>query len=228
MKMNKKLLLAVVMILAVFVTSAFVVTEKEVAEMEVNPKVVELEPYIVQLTSIGLGLESCSGVVLSNEVNNTTVLTCKHCIAPSFEMYADDVKVSTIHTTSKEDLAYLILEEPIEGKKAATIATYRPGKETKINMLGRPGMAVTYFKTGKILKYTDNWGFAQLDVIGGCSGTGIFNEDNELVGIVWGAYKEGTEGGSLFSPGEGGVGIGIFEPLYDIQDFLRNIHKALK
>jgi len=225
--MIKKFLLTLI-VLTMFLTSTFAVTEKEVKEMENNIKAKELEPYIVQLIAIGFDFTSCSGVLLSNEEYNATVLTCKHCISSTFEMYADDVKVLTIHTAVKDDLAYLVLERPIKNKKAARIATNKPKLEEDIFMLGRPGMTITYYKSGIIKKYTDNWGFAKLDVIGGCSGTGIFNKDNELVGIVWGAYSEGTEGASFFSPGIGGIGIGIFEPLPDIQNFINTLRKILK
>jgi S1-C subfamily serine protease len=226
--MNKKILLIITMILMLSMSSVFAITEKEVQEMEKNSKVIELEPFIVQITEIGMRIGSCSGVVLQNDDNKTTILTCKHCIQLASEMYVDDVKVSSIHTAVNEDLAYLILENKLDNKKAVTISEHSAGIGTKVYMLGKPGIFINYFKSGEIKKYTNDWGFAKLEVIDGCSGTGIFNEKNELVGIVWGSYIEGSEGGNMFTPGIGGISIGMFEPIYDIKEFLYKINKILK
>lgn len=217
-----------VLILLIFIyANLFAITEKESLKMKKFSRAKTLEQYIVNIMSIGWGLGNCSGVVVSNEKNNTAILTCKHCINSDFETYADNKKVISIHALGKEDLAYLILESPLENKISVILAKELPPIETKIYMLGRPGMTINYFKSGTIKRYTEKWGFAKLDVIGGCSGTGLFNKDNELVGIVWGSYKEGMEGGGLFFPGSGGVGIGIFEPITDIQSFLTEIKKLL-
>jgi S1-C subfamily serine protease len=73
--------------------------------------------------------------------------------------------------------------------------------------------------------YTKNYGFAKLDVIGGCSGSGLFNDNDELIGVVWGAFTEGAEGGGLFGEPIGGTKIGLFETLDDVRKFLLQVEE---
>jgi hypothetical protein len=188
--------------------------------------VYELEKYSVRIMSLGYGgMGRCTGTVISNTKENTSVLTCKHCIDVDREFTVENQKVKRIVTIPQEDVAYLLMYEPFKNKESAKIATENAKEETKVMMYGQPGYTIKHIKSGEVLYYTDDWGFAKLDVIPGCSGAGLFNAEGELVGVVWGAYAEGQEERGLLLPPKGGNPIGIFEPISDVKKLLREIDK---
>jgi len=185
-----------------------------------------IEKHSVRLFSIGYGgIGGCTGTVLSNDETKATVLTCKHCISIDEELFVEDKKVIKIITAPDNDLAYLIVEGKLKNKKPAKIANKNEETGSKVLMYGKPGLTINYTKTGSVLVYTRHWAFAKLELIGGCSGSGLFNLQGELVGTVWGSYKEGGTGGTLFTEPVGGTPIGIFEPLTDIKKFLEEVKK---
>ncbi len=66
-----------------------------------------------------------------------------------------------------------------------------------------------------------------MSVVPGCSGSGLFNENVELVGVVWGKYAEGGTEVPFFG-NMGGNDIAIFEPIQDINKFLKEIEQTIK
>jgi len=209
--------IALVMIMTMYAFGTeLVLKEKEVSYTEI-------EKYTVHLFSLGYrGLGSCSGVVLKNYKNYSEVLTCKHCISVNEEFLVEDKKVDKIITSVGDDLAYLIINDRLENKESARLAKRNSRKGERILMVGRPGLVVKYPQKGKVVFYNNSWGFAQLKSLGGCSGSGIFNYEGELVGILWGTYTEQMDD-SFFSIDDG-VSISIFEPLTDIKRFLKKIN----
>ena len=183
-----------------------------------------IEKYEVHIFSIGIGgLGACTGTILTNTDTYSTVLTCKHCLNPDFEVLVDSNKVLKISTATKEDLALVTVIGKFEGKEAAKLAKYNARVDEMVYMFGMPGLVFRFPSVGPVVLYSNNWGYARLDVMPGCSGAGLFNKDQELVGVVWGEFVEGGVGGGFFSEPTGGVKIGLFEPLYDIQAFLERI-----
>lgn len=181
-----------------------------------------IEKHSVQITSLNPGGGFCSGTVISNE-GNARVLTCKHCIVPTEETWADDLKVRVIITSASDDLAYLIMDGNYADKIPAKIALYREQLKKEVYFYGKPGLTVRFPSSGKIIRYTDDWGWAVMPIIPGCSGSGLYNKDKELVGVVWGKM---TEGGQML--GMGGTDIAVFETLYDIRKFLREVEQIIK
>jgi S1-C subfamily serine protease len=208
----KKLFMVLLVIVALLVGTALAST------LTVN----DLSKYSVRIMSLGFGgIGRCTGTVIANTEENTAVLTCKHCIEVDKEFTVENQKVKKIISIPNEDIAYLVMNEPFKDKEAAPIAKEDVVEGAKVLMYGQPGYTIKHAKTGEVLYYTDDWGFAKLDVIAGCSGSGLFNEKGELVGVVWGAYSEG--GGDEFAQlfgGDKGTPIGIFEPLRDVDKVL--------
>ena len=165
-----------------------------------------LEKYCISIFSVNPGLGKCSGVVVKKGETLTYILTAKHCINTNEEMYVEDNKVITMIVSATDDLALLIIEGNIENKEAIKLSNRNAKKEETLYLIGYPSLIDTYKSVGKVLKYTNDWGFAHLKVIGGCSGGGIFTKDGKLVGIIWGGFIRED--------------IGIFEPVTDIKRFL--------
>jgi hypothetical protein len=185
-------------------------------------KLGRLQRFEVHLTSIALdGLGSCTGSVLSNKEDYSTVLTCKHCINTDLEYYAEDKKVEKIITRTGDDLAYLIVEGKFKNKDEIKLAKEKAPINSTISLFGKPGFVLTFEDSGQVKFYSERWGFVNLTAISGCSGAGLFNEDEELIGVLWGHYTEG--GMSFFGIGMGGADISIFTPLDRILKFLKNI-----
>jgi len=182
-----------------------------------------IEKHSVQIVSLNPEGEFCSGTILSNE-KNAKVLTCKHCIIPTEETWADDLKAKTVITSTSDDLAILIMNGIYVNKIPAKIAFYKEPLKKDVYFYGQPGMTIRFPSTGKIIRYTDDWGWAEMPIVPGCSGSGLYNEDKELVGVVWGKMVEGGQG--FFNAG--GTDIAVFESLYDIRKFLREVEQILK
>ena len=183
-----------------------------------------IEKYTVHITSISpFGMASCSGTVITNTDKYSEVLTCKHCIASDRETIIEGNKVVKIITSSGEDLAIFIVEGKFKGKEVPKFAIKNEEINKTIYMFGRPGFVAKYLKKGKIAAYTSEWGWAKLEVNPGCSGSGLFNEKDELIGVVWGAYTEASTGGGFFTEPIGGTKMGIFTPLDKVQKFLKKV-----
>lgn len=183
---------------------------EEIIERAIDEIIYErLEKHTVSIFSLGDGLSRCSGVVISEDYKYTYVLTAKHCIGVTEEVYVENNLVKLIIAPTDEDLAILIVEDKIENKEFATLAAYKPKLGETIYHVAYPKFIGRYESKGTPIRETKDWTFANLTVIGGCSGGGVFNESEELVGIVWGGF--------WFEP------IAVYEPLNDIKTFLERI-----
>lgn len=192
--------------------------------LAVSFKNLDIEKYTVHITSIlPFGMSSCSGTIIKNTDNYSEVLTCKHCLAADRETNIAGLKVTKIITSSGEDLAIMVVKGKFKGKEPAVFGAKNEEIKNPVYMFGQPGFVTKYFKKGEIASYTADWGWAKLEVNPGCSGSGLFNENKELIGVVWGAYVEGATGGGFFTEPTGGTKIGIFTPLDKIQNFLKKV-----
>lgn len=186
--------------------------------MFIQPEVKAPEQAISSTVSIfflGNGIGRCSGVVVKETEDNTHILTAKHCINVSEENYVDNNLVTFIVTSPNDDLAYLIVDGQLENRTVATIGNQEAKIDETIYHIGYPDWDGKMYKAnGPVNRKTNDWSWANLRSKGGCSGGGIFNEEGELVGILW--------GGLTFEP------VTIFEPLRDIKIFLDKINQTLK
>lgn len=182
-----------------------------------------IEKSTVNIMGLMPELENCTGVVIENKPNYASVLTCKHCIVPTQETMVENNHIISVIASATQDLALIIVQGYLENKSPAIISNSSIVIGETIYLFGKPGMATNIREKGTVLRHTETYAFAKLKAIPGCSGGGIFNEKLELVGILWGAYKEGREDeGGLFSVPIGGTMISVFEPIEDIHEFLND------
>ena len=168
-----------------------------------------LEKYCVSLYSVNPGVGNCSGIVISKSQECTYILTAKHCISLNEEMYAEIYKVKYIIASGNDDLAILVINGDIKNKEVAKLSFSKESKNTRIYSIGYPTFTGVYKSIGKITHYSDDWGWAHLKIKPGCSGGGIFNEQEELIGILWGSILTQD--------------ISVFEGILDIKRFLETI-----
>jgi S1-C subfamily serine protease len=150
----------------------------------------------------------CSGVIVKNDKDVCIILTAKHCLNTHEEIYVEDKPVQLIIASKDDDLTILIVEGNIPDKKAVTIAEYNQTIGDQAYHVGYSNNTL-YEPTGTLTRFTKDWVFYDMYAKPGCSGGGIFNDKNELVGILW--------GGLTFQD------VTIAEPLKDIKRFLKEI-----
>jgi len=167
----------------------------------------------VSIFSLGRGVGSCSGVVLFEINKRHYVLTAKHCVGVTEEVYVNFEKAAFFITSANDDLALVVTENLIKDREPIT-RTIKPLEvDTKIHLIGFPTgypKFKPYLSSGEVIRTTDDWYWTDMMSESGCSGGGIFDDDGHLVGILWGGYK--TKGKD----------ISIFEPIEDIDAFLTN------
>lgn len=175
----------------------------------------QLEKYTVEIVSIDPELGRCTGVVIKETPTETYVITAKHCVYKTEEQYIETVKPSFVFVSAKDDLALFVVNGKIKNKEPVTLNMEEIKVDDHVYLLGYPYWDKTpYTSDGKILRISDDWVWGLFKSIGGCSGGGIFNDKNELVGILWGGIN--TEG------------ITMLESNKDIKEFLELAYRKLK
>lgn len=163
------------------------------------------EESSVKIFSIGMqGFTNCSGVLLKNDKEKTVVLTAKHCISLSEELYVESILAKKVGVHVSDDLAYIILNSPVKNKVPVKISTFSANINDTVYMVGYPNKLFT--GSGKVYLNSADWQWAEFRSIPGCSGGGIFNDKGELVGILWGTIR--------------GKNVSIFEKLNEIKAFI--------
>jgi V8-like Glu-specific endopeptidase len=168
----------------------------------------DLTKSSVSIFSLGNGgMGRCSGVLINNNQGLSSVLTAKHCIGTYEETYVDGNLVNLIIASHNDDLALLLVKGTIKNKVPAKLAS--------LNVESGPVYTVGYPDGNPHIKYgtlsikTQDWEFYNMEAEPGFSGGGVFNENQELIGILWGGLSfEETA---------------IIEPIKDIRAFLREI-----
>jgi S1-C subfamily serine protease len=172
-------------------------------------KILATEIHAVGVFALGDGMGFCSGVVIETTDTYSKVLTAKHCVNVTEEYYVEQSTVKRIEVSTSDDLA-LLTTTPIEGKTPVTLATNNEPLGKIIFSLGYPDGENLFIAVGYTLRNTKDWQWARMKVIHGCSGGGVYNENQELIGILWGGLNmEGDK-----------PGMAIFEPISDVRKFL--------
>jgi V8-like Glu-specific endopeptidase len=204
--MKKYLIALLITILMVFFCCVFSYGEEAT---ETNEDILkEMTKSSVSIFSLGQGsFGRCSGVLIESKQGLNSILTAKHCVDTYEETYVDSNLVEMTLTSKNDDLALLLVKGNINNKTPSKIANNLSAEET-IYVVGYPNSDL-YIDIGSSLIKTNDWEFLKLYVKAGCSGGGIFNAKNELVGIVWGGSS--TED------------LAIIEPISDIKQFLKEV-----
>ena len=197
----------IIALLLVFCFTSFSFAEENVQEIdktkELLVKIYESSVGIFSVGSTGVGF--CSGVVLKNTNKYAYILTAKHCVGPYEETYVNNSKVEKILVSTDDDLALLITAEPIEDKKETVLASRNAKWLEYVYHIGFP-RAELYMQIGYTWIRAIDHQYFKMSVISGCSGGGIFNENGELVSILWGSLGEN---------------ITVGEPISDVKRFLK-------
>jgi len=154
------------------------------------------------------GMGYCTGTVIKNDLHQAEVLTAKHCIDTFEEVYVENILVVGMLVSADDDLALLITDEMIPNHNAVKMASCRTQINDMVYHLGYPPQGL-YTISGRITNITSDHQYFLAQSIGGCSGGGVFNENGELAGVLWGGTNRKS----------------IFEPLQDINRFLKNMLK---
>lgn len=203
-----KKILIVLFLISILITPAF--AQEEIISPDNIPN------SAVSIFSVGDGKAGiCSGVVLMNGLHSSAVLTAKHCIDTYEEVYVENVIVKSIVVSVDDDLALLILYEYIPNKKETVLAINNPSIGDIIYHIGYPSITGEYLRYGNIVRQTNDHMYAEMNIISGCSGGGVWNQNGELIGIVWGGLGVGGFHSSK--------SFAIFEPISDIYKFLNTL-----
>jgi V8-like Glu-specific endopeptidase len=204
--MKKYLIALLITILMVFLCCVFSYGEETA---ETNEDILkEMTNSSISIFSLGQGsFGRCSGVLIESKQGLNSILTAKHCVDTYEETYVDGNIVELTLASKNDDLAMLLVKGEIKNKVPAKIADNLTIEEP-VYVVGYPNSDI-YMDTGTLLIKTNDWEFLKLYVKPGCSGSGIFNSKNELVGIVWGGAS--TED------------LAIIEPISDIKQFLKEV-----
>lgn len=168
----------------------------------------KLDKHSVSIFGVKSKILKCSGVVIKEDEDTTHIISCAHCLTSLSEYYVEKSKVRYAIGIPGEDLLYIVADR-LKDKEPVKLANETAPLEEKVYHAGYPSMVNKYTSEGKVIRYTDDWGWAELAVKGGCSGGGVFNKNKELVGIVWGQYKS--------------EGVAVFEPITDVKIFLDKV-----
>jgi len=205
----KKLLIVLLASLLILIGSLTPIKAEEEITKPIYPITEKIKNAAISIFNASdKGFSRCSGVIINSRYGLTSVLTAKHCIDTAEEMYVENKEVSLIIASKNDDLALLLVKGAIKNKYPINIAKNSPQIGETVYHISYPDWNA-YEKTGTLLRITKDWQIYRMYVIPGSSGGGIFNEKDELVGIVW---------GGLFLED-----ITIVEPIEDIKNFLKEV-----
>ena len=182
-----------------------------------SPEVIaKIKTVIPQTINYSVSLLSndglCSGVIIKNTPKESIVLTAKHCVHDLEGFYVNGIPVNDYGVSKNDDLAWLKINQEIPDKTYAPISLIKPKNDDIIIMTSYPSLVLD-IQVGIIAYSTPDWTFAVLDIVHGCSGSGIFNTDGELIGVVW---------GGLAKKDQEPMPIAIFERWEDIVKFIKD------
>jgi V8-like Glu-specific endopeptidase len=151
------------------------------------------------------GFGRCSGIVLKNTIDESIILTAKHCISINDELYVENILATKATISMYDDLAYIVIPSEIPNKQEVIMAKENAKRFDIVFLVGYPDNKL-FIESGYITHSTKDWQFSTANSISGCSGGGIFNESGELIGIIWGSIPSDN--------------VSIFEPISDVKKFL--------
>ncbi len=172
-----------------------------------------LNDQTVSILMFGDGMGTCSGTIIHEDKKSHYVLTAKHCIDVTEEMYVERTDVLYIMTSVSDDLAVLVTKGKVAGKKVAVISEWKSYIDEEVHHYAYPS-GIVYKASGMATRYTNDHQYLNFEAIGGCSGGGIFNSDGELVSVLWGGYRNQKPEAPLKT---------VAEPLEDVKSFLKQI-----
>lgn len=127
--------------------------------------------------------ETCSGVVIKNDDEQTIVVTAKHCCSDEYTLYVEDNPVIKIYKSKKDDIAVLIVKNKIIDKVPISFYKSNPRFNEALYIVGYPNL-IKYESYGTFLYYIGTkYFYINLDIVAGCSGGPVYTVSHELIGI---------------------------------------------
>lgn len=164
---------------------------------------------------------TCSGTIISSTENGTYLLTCSHCVVGKNGILIDNIFIrfgnkfrvfTLIAFDMQKDLALLKNAKPMPVVSEATISNIIPATGDPVCAVGYPSIATEVYLTCGVVS-SFNWVFNNYMVsniyLSGMSGSGVYNDFHELIGVVAGFAK--------------GSNLGFMIPLTEVYDFLEGI-----
>ncbi len=127
----------------------------------------------------------CNGVVISNTENYATILTAKHCVVEQEKFYVEDNEAYLVQKSNFYDLAFLYVPNHLKDKIEVKIAPNKAGINSEVYYVGEV-FGLYIYSYGRVIVHniTGTRTESTLEIIHGCSGGGVLNKNNELVGII--------------------------------------------
>jgi S1-C subfamily serine protease len=129
----------------------------------------------------------CTAVLIDKQQDSSLLLTAGHCVdndTATYLVFSDKPYfVVKKYVSRYADLALLFVAGNVEGKEPVPFSTRRLRLGDKLYGFAYPGSA-TFQKTGEFLGEDWYQGSVDFVVIPGCSGSGIYNGEGELEGII--------------------------------------------
>ena len=176
----------------------------------------DIEKHAVKIVSIKPSVSRCSGVIIDETETSTHILTARHCVGTKGLYFIEDrITPAYIFSSSTDDLALIIIQGKIDNKEAVKLSTDVIKLGEHLRSVGYPYWdKSTYASDGIVARQSDEMVWTYFKSISGCSGSGVFNDNNELVGILRGGVNSED--------------ISVFEPNKDILTFLITTQEKLQ
>jgi hypothetical protein len=146
------------------------------------------EPQALRL-SFGDGL--CSGTVVAPKV----LLSAEHCLGDSPLTAVDGVETHATRVLRDGQDHVLIWTDRVIGHSHVHVGAPKQGD--KVHWTGNPAGLPSVLREGYIAAIVDGDTLIDAPAFGGDSGSGIFNDRGELVGVLSGTYTWSNERGSF-------------------------------
>lgn len=104
---------------------------------------------------------------------------------PISQVYACTKIIGTeLNDFTKKDWAIVELDRPVTGRQPLTLVDSKPKKGAEVFVIGTPSGLPLKVATGKVLSKRFNYFRTSLDTFTGNSGSPVFNDQNEVIGIL--------------------------------------------
>lgn len=184
---------------------------QKISDFELANKMIKHEVIIFSIGDSSLVV--CTGVVLKNLENKAFVLTAKHCLNETSDLYVENIKVIKTRVSSTQDIALLELDKRIPSKIESSFSTKSINNNDRIYGVGY-GNSFEMPLIGQIILTTKSKHYARMQVKPGCSGAGIFSKQAKLIGLLVSSVPT--------------FKLGVYIPIHEISNFLKEIHYESK
>jgi hypothetical protein len=170
----------------ILISNCFASTDKILEVYDIlNKSAVQLEMCTIEDCSEGY---ICSGIIIKEDNYSTGILTARHCFEGKNivkTLINDEYLVVKQELANDIDVAYIEIAQSLLRFNPISIAKYNANEHDYVYYLGYPPEK-KMFEIGIVFYNTLKQQIIIMNSIGGCSGSGVVNQNKELIGILWG------------------------------------------